>query len=402
VYFLDVKIAICYTALSELVIASLHRDPAVITADPSIFSKGDYMKIIYVAMCAAACIVINGCTGKQVKVPAIEDTQTETVSTEIIETKSNKPGQMPGNQSEDNHQRGVQGGRMSEIEETDPEILSIMENGAAKFEQYFFNDAESGISLEYSLFVPDDYSEDVKYPFIMYIPDSTGANKSAKEIVEQYYGADIWVTDEEQSKHKSFVLVPAYTEIAVDDNWSVSDQVDVTVRLIQELASQYSIDKNRIYTTGQSMGCMISLYLNSRYPDLFAASLFVSGQWDITVLKGLENEKFFYITAGGDTKASGGQDEIKAMFDADGVSYSYGTWNAQNTVEEQNLATESLIKEGLSANMIRFETGSVLKDGHGMEHMASFNYAYKIQQLETGCLHRTNKIYFDRSLQPNQ
>ena len=95
-------------------------------------------------------------------------------------------------------------------------------------------------------------------------------------------------------------------------------------------------------------------------------------------LAGLENQKFFYITAGGDAKASGGQDEVKAMFDADGVPYGYGTWNAQNSVDEQNAAASELIALGYNANMIRFETGSVLNGGQGMEHNASFNYGYKI------------------------
>lgn len=90
----------------------------------------------------------------------------------------------------------------------------------------------------------------------------------------------------------------------------MSEQVDAVVRLIEKLEEDYSIDKSHIYTTGQSMGCMTSLYLNSKYPDLFAASLFVSGQWDILALKPLEGKKFFYITAGGDEKASGGQREV--------------------------------------------------------------------------------------------
>ena len=38
-----------------------------------------------------------------------------------------------------------------------------------------------------------------------------------------------------------------------------------------------------------------------------------------------------------------------------------------------------LLAEGLNANMIRFETGTVFKEGEsGMEHMASFNYGYKL------------------------
>jgi len=31
--------------------------------------------------------------------------------------------------------------------------------------------------------------------------------------------------------------------------------------------------------------------------------------------------------------------------------------------------------------MIRFETGTVLNGGSGMEHMASFNYAYKLEAV---------------------
>lgn len=121
--------------------------------------------------------------------------------------------------------------------------------------------------------------------------------------------------------------------------------------------------------------------MNGKYPDLFAASLFVSGQWDITQLTPLMNEKFFYITAGGDTKASGGQDEVKAMFDAANVSYSYGTWSAQDSEETQSDAAKALIAQGNNANMIRFTAGSVLNGGTGMENNASFVYGYKISAV---------------------
>lgn len=273
---------------------------------------------------------------------------------------------------------GMQGGGGQTAEETDPDVLAVIEEGSDKFEQFTFEDSENGVSLEYSLYVPENYDENEEYPLIMFIPDASGAGKSAKEIVEQYYGADIWVGADEQAKHESFVLVPAFSGVVVDDDWNTSEQIDTAVRLINYLTETYGVDADRLYTTGQSMGCMTSLYLNSVYPDMFAASLFVSGQWDISVLQGLENQKFFYITAGGDAKASGGQDEVKAMFDADGVPYGYGTWNAQNSVDEQNAAASELIALGYNANMIRFETGSVLNDGQGMGHNASFNYGYKI------------------------
>lgn len=332
---------------------------------------------LFTVLCISVCVLMGGCSNNssldtEKPTTSVEENATEE---EAAETADKPEGQRENGGGNGGGNRG--GAAM--MSETDPELLAVVEENADKFQQFSYTDEESGITLEYSLYIPENYDENVSYPFLMYIPDSTGAGKSATDIVGQYYGANIWVTEEEQEKHASFVLVPAFTETVVNDDWSTSDQIEVVVRLIENLAEQYHVDENRIYATGQSMGCMTSLYLNSEYPDLFAASLFVSGQWDISVLQGLENEKFFYITAGGDMNASGGQDEVKSMFDADGVPYSYGTWNAQNSAEEQDAAVEELISEGNQANMIRFEEGTVFKEGEsGMEHMASFNYAYKI------------------------
>ena len=272
---------------------------------------------------------------------------------------------------------GQRGGMSASV---DPELQAVLDENSTKFEQRTFTDPDTGYELEYSLYIPESYDGTNSFPLIMFIPDATGAGKSAEEIVRQYYGATIWITDEDQAKHPSFVLVPAFSEVVVNDNWQVSDQVETAVKLLDSLKQEYRID--RMYTTGQSMGCMTSLYLNGKYPGLFTASLFVSGQWDISALQPLEGAKFFYITAGGDAKASGGQTEVMAMLDADNIPYSYGEWNAQNSEEEQNAAVGEMLKQGNAINMVRFETGTVFKEGQsGMEHMASFNYAYRIQAV---------------------
>jgi len=278
---------------------------------------------------------------------------------------------------------GMAGGAMGDKRtETDPYILSVIEEGKDRFLQFTYEDSQTGIRLEYSLFIPDGYDAGKKYPLLMYIPDATATGKSAKEIVEQYFGADIWVTRDEQKKHESFVLVPAFSNTATNDDWYVSDEVEILVNLIENLAHRYSIDEDRLYTTGQSMGCMASLYLNAKYPDLFAASLFVSGQWDVDVLSPLADASFFYITAEGDAKATGGQKEVMDMLRLRSVEYSYGLWSAQKSEEEQNESAKSLISKGNKANMIRFEEGTVLENSNEKsEHMASFNYGYRISAV---------------------
>lgn len=304
---------------------------------------------------------------------------TERGSSDEQHDGAHKMGEKPDGERAPGGRGGNVGGNGGGMAENEEEVQSVIDENTSKFGQYSYTDEASGITIEYSLFIPKDYVEGTEYPMIMYIPDSSGAGKSAEEIVEQYYGADVWVTDEDQAKHPSFVMVPALSGSVVDDNWNVSEQVEVVVNLIGELQEQYSIDADRLYTTGQSMGCMISLYLNSRYPDLFAASMFVGGQWDISVLDVLEEQTFFYIVSGGDDKASGGQNEVKQMFDVDDVPYSYSGWSAQEDPDSQNAMVEELLKEGNKANMICFDTGSVFKDGQsGSEHMYSFNYAYKL------------------------
>lgn len=297
--------------------------------------------------------------------------------TSIDSASDNTESKMDGGYGPDGNGHGPDGN----AQQTDAEIQSVLDETSGSFDQFTYTDAKTGVTLSYSLYIPADYDEDTEYPLVMFIPDSTGAGLSSEEITNQYYGAAVWASKEEQQKHPAFVLVPAYTGTVTDDSWNASEQLDATVALIQSLTKEYSIDTDRLYTTGQSMGCMSSLYLNSTYPDLFAASMYVSGQWDISVLDALEGQKFFYITAGGDEKASGGQDEVMALFDKDQVPYSYGTWSAQEDADTQSDNVANLIKEGNDANMIRFETGSVLNGGSGMEHMASFNYAYKLADV---------------------
>lgn len=150
---------------------------------------------------------------------------------------------------------GGPGGRMGGgMMQNDEEIQAVLDQNASKFQQFTFTDEEAGITFEYSLYVPEDYDASRPYPLIMFIPDSTGAGKSAAEIVQQYYGATVWVTDEEQARHASFVLVPAFTGTVTTDNWEADPQIDATVKLIAQLSGEYSMLLNCIYRQHRRSG----------------------------------------------------------------------------------------------------------------------------------------------------
>ena len=55
------------------------------------------------------------------------------------------------------------------------------------------------------------------------------------------------------------------------------------------------------------------------------------------------------------------------------------SWSAKLSPAEQERLAETLIAKGGNINFICFEKGSVLPEsGQGMEHMASFDFGYKI------------------------
>lgn len=130
--------------------------------------------------------------------------------------------------------------------------------------------------------------------------------KNINSTLVRSVGGPIFATEREQKKHQCFVLAPQYSEVIIDDNnggYSKSEYINVTVRLIQKLIKDYSINTDRIYSTGQSMGAMTTLYLLANYQNLLAAGLVVDGQWKLDELQGLPNTTFTYFAAGSNGKA---------------------------------------------------------------------------------------------------
>ncbi|MGN0695366.1 MAG: hypothetical protein ACI4J5_01225 [Oscillospiraceae bacterium] len=277
---------------------------------------------------------------------------------------------------------GGQGGGMAQSSEPDEELQAILDEVQDKYSLLTFTDPDTGFEMQYELFVPDDYDPSESYPMIMFIPDSRAAGREPEFSLTIGWGGVVWATAEEQAKHPCFVLIPVFTETVVDDNFNTSEQIDTAVKLINELCGTYSINTDRLYTTGQSMGGMTSFHLNVKYPDLFAASLFVGSQWNNDILDVLEGDKFFYIVSAGDDKASAGQTGLIAVFDEDGVPYTHEEWSAQEDRDVQNASIEAMTAQGLDANFVTFTKGTTVEGGaSGSEHLTSFDYAYKLEAV---------------------
>lgn len=262
-----------------------------------------------------------------------------------------------------------------------PQLKALIDETVPDFRQYVYVN-EQGDSIQYNLFTPKDMEAGKKYPLVLFMADASTPGPDPLTPLTQGCGGLVWATPEFQSKHPAYVLVPQYSYVTVNNDWQTMPEVDETIALLRDITTREQVDTNRLYTTGQSMGGMMSLYFNIKYPDLFAASMFVSCQWDVARMDGFKDKKFVYITAGGDREATGGSEQLRALLKKENAAFAEATWSARLPEAEQDSLAAALLAEGRPRNFITFEGNTVLpKDGKGMVHMASFNFAYRLSPV---------------------
>ena len=238
----------------------------------------------------------------------------------------------------------------------------LVETYTDLFDQLTYTDEETGLSITYNLYLPEGYDENAEYPMVVFIGDSTTAGTDAEYSITQGLGGLVWATSEWQSVYPTIVAVPTYPETILDDHdgYSTTEYVELTKRFIDYMSDEYAVDTDRIYGTGQSMGCMTTLILASEYPDLYAACMFVDGQWDTELLSNLEGQTFVYFAAEDDTSAWTGAQDLMGRYDADGVTYTYAQWNGTWSADELSAAASELFSgEATGAYFISWKTGTI-------------------------------------------
>ena len=238
---------------------------------------------------------------------------------------------------------------------------TLIRDYVSAFEQKAYEDSESGLSIPYNLYLPEGYDASASYPMVVFIADSSTVGSDPTVSLSQGRGALVWASGAWQSRYPTIVAVPAYPETILDDHngYTTTEYVELTKRFIDSLSQEYAVDQNRIYGTGQSMGCMTTLILASEYPDLFAACMFVDGQWDSNALKGLEGGTFVYFAAEDDASAWNGMQEVMTMFDQDGASYKYAQWDGTWNSEQLTSAAEELFQPEETRYFISWASGTI-------------------------------------------
>ena len=258
---------------------------------------------------------------------------------------------------------------------------STQEPDIAKFKQYSYTDSTVGATIPYNLYLPANYDAHKKYPLLFFVADASANINAVTTPLFQGNGATVWASDSEQAKHECIVLAPQYTAdlveqlgmLTTDENvWTPG--LTLVSDLLFDVIDRYSVDKDRIYGTGQSQGGMTNIAISDKYPDLFSAQWLVACQWNVEEMAALKDKKLWITVCEGDTKAFPGMNSAVSLWESLGskVARNKEFWNSHAPVAEINANARELAGDGIPINYTVFAGGN---------HMYTWSFAYDIEAI---------------------
>ena len=249
------------------------------------------------------------------------------------------------------------------------------------FKKHYFTDSDTGMTLPYFVYLPKGYDPRRKYPMVFFIPDASADTSIETATLTQGNGATIWATPEEQAKHPAIVVavqypyavVKEYGAMTLDDHaWTKG--LTATLNLLRHLIDTLAVDRDRVYGTGQSQGCMANIAISDRHPDIFAAQFLVAGQWDVAEMAAMKDKKLWIIVCEGDAKAYPAMCQAMELWSSLGAKAVKGDvfWNPKGSDDEMAANVRSMLEKDADIRMNVFAGGS---------HMYTWSIAYNIEGI---------------------
>lgn len=137
--------------------------------------------------------------------------------------------------------------------------------------------ASRGVAMRYYLFKPAGLDPGRRYPLVISLHG--GRPRQFEHLVEGEagfaYGLGRLVAPDEQQKHPAFVVAPW----SGGGSWT-EGKLGLVRALVEQLARQFPIDRQRIYVTGQSMGGYGTWAMLAQFPNWLAAAIPICGGGD--------------------------------------------------------------------------------------------------------------------------
>ena len=140
---------------------------------------------------------------------------------------------------------------------------------------------KTGARLPYRLFVPLGYDSNRKYPLLLWLHgvDGRGSDNVRQLTHENQLGTHFWIASAVQAKFPVFVLAP---QCPMGESWSEPEfnqpgkPLLLTLEILAKVQKEFSIDPDRVYIAGQSMGGLGVWSLLQMYTGKWAAAIVMS------------------------------------------------------------------------------------------------------------------------------
>ena len=197
--------------------------------------------------------------------------------------------------------------------------------------------ASNGESLPYCLYVPSNYSEEYAYPLVLFLhgagvrgEDESNGNQLAEGVQGLFVPKNTPIYD----AIAVFPLCDSESRWAETDwalgNYSLDDleisrNMSAVVELLDYIMEEYSVNPNRQYVTGFSMGGFGTWDIIMRYPDRFAAAAPLCGGGDPSKAELLKDLPLWIAHDLDDdaVPVMASQDMVNALEDAGSTVYKY-------------------------------------------------------------------------------
>ncbi|KAB2899645.1 MAG: prolyl oligopeptidase family serine peptidase [Dokdonella sp.] len=194
-------------------------------------------------------------------------------------------------------------------------LLSAASTAATRDDFLHGSGSLGPVTLPFRYFVPPGYDPSHAYPLILFLHGAgeRGTDNEA-QLDNQANGAMRLLDDANLAEQPVFMVAPQCW------GWWSGDQLEAAVRIVDQLAAQFSIDPQRIYITGLSMGGMGTWSAVTAHPGKFAAAVPMSGNGDPADAATVRALPFWFFHAANDGSVPvwGSRNLVSALRDAGG------------------------------------------------------------------------------------
>ncbi len=197
------------------------------------------------------------------------------------------------------------------------------------FQKRVYSNGQYEHDMPYRLYVPQNYDPTRSYPVVLFLHGAGERGTDNESILKANEGATVWAQPDNQQNNECFVIAPQcpVNEQWVDTDWGkgsydmdnvpISDEMEMVLDIVAQVKSQYNIDSTRMYSTGISMGGYGTWYLNTMFPDMFAAMVPICGAGDPSKAGNLGDKPIWVFHGDSDptVPVSGSRDMVNALKD---------------------------------------------------------------------------------------